>query len=160
MSQDVYIDGLDTAQFACPECSREKTMQLSGYNIKRQATKVRCKCRCGHSYIVTLKKRYESTQNTQLLGTFISKGRIKCSGKMIVKKLNSKGIMLRTNIDQNLLPGLKLLLEFVLDDPKQSIVEKEVIVKARKGKYLTAEFLSSEHSDNLGPYLFFNKLYV
>ncbi len=160
MEQKILIDSLDTARFACPECNRGKTMQLSGHNIIKRVTKVRCKCRCGHTYMVTLEKIAESIQKTQLLGTFISKGQIRCSGKMIIKKLNSKGIMLKTNIEQNMIPGLKLFLEFVLDDAKQSIVKKEVVVKAKKGKYLSAEFLSEEHYDNLGPYLFFNKLYI
>ena len=160
MEQKILIDSFDTAQFACPECNRKKSMQLSGYNIKRQSTKVKCKCRCGHTYIVMFEKEIESIQNTQLLGTFISKEIIKCNGKMIIKKLNSKGIMLKTNIEQGILPGLKLFLEFVLDDAKQSIVKKEVVVKAKKGKYLSAEFTSDEHTDNLGPYLFFNKLYI
>ena len=160
MEQRILIDSLDTARFVCPECSREKIMQLSEYSINRQHTKVKCRCRCGHSYMVVLEKQIESIQDTQLLGTYISNGRIRCSGKMIIKKLNSKGLMLKTNIEQNLWPGLKLFLEFVLDDPKQSIVKKEVVVKAKKGKYLSAEFTSDDHYDNLGPYLFFNKLYI
>jgi hypothetical protein len=160
MEQKVIVDCLDTARLACPECHREKIMQLSEYNIRRRQTRVNCKCRCGHTYGVILERTIESIQQTQLLGTFISREGIRCSGKMIIKKLNSKGIMLQTNIEQNILPGLKLLLEFVLDDAKQSIVKKEVVVKAKKGKYLSAEFLSNEHHDNLGPYLFFNKLYV
>lgn len=160
MEQTILIDCLDTAKFACPECNKKKTMQLSEYNIRRQRTRVNCKCRCGHTYGVVLKKSIEAIQKTQLLGTFISSDSMRCSGKMIIKKLNSNGIMLKTNIEQNILPGLKLLLEFVLDDAKQSIVKKEVVVKAKKGKYLSAEFLSNDHYDNLGPYLFFNKLYV
>ncbi len=160
MEQKILIDSLDTARFACPKCDRKKIMQLSEYKINRIMTKVRCKCRCGHTYMIVLQKQTESIQDTQLLGTFISKGHIRCSGKMIIKKLNSKGILVKTNIEQTILPGLKLFLEFVLDDAKQSIVKKEVVVKAKKGKYLSAEFTSDEHYDNLGPYLFFNKLYV
>ena len=160
MELRILIDSFDTARFACPECHREKSMQLSEYNIERLRTKVKCKCRCGHTYMVILEKKIETIQKTQLLGTFISKKGMKCSGKMIIKKLNSKGLMLKTNIEQNILPGLKLFLEFVLDDAKQSIVKKEVVVKAKKGKYLSAEFTSGEHYDNLGPYLFFNKLNI
>lgn len=160
MKQRIPIDSLDTACFACPICNREKVMQLSEYKIKRLRTRVNCKCRCGHTYEVILEKTVEATQKTQLLGTFISKGNTRCGGKMIIKKLNSRGIMLKTNIEQGILPGLKLFLEFVLDDAKQSIVKKEVVVKAKKGKYLSAEFITEEHYDNLGPYLFFNKLYV
>lgn len=160
MEQKILIDSLETAHFACPECDREKIMQLSQYSIKKHRTKVKCKCKCGHTYLVILEKKIESIQDTQLLGTFISNGSTKCSGKMIIKRLNSKGILIRTNIEQGALPGLKLFLEFVLDDAKQSIVKKEVLVKAKKGKYLSAEFTSQEHYDNLGPYLFFNKLYI
>ena len=160
MEQKVQIDSLDTAKFSCPECNREKTMQLSQYSITKRKTKVKCKCRCGYTYIVVLTKGVEAIQYTQLLGTFISKGKIRCSGQMIIEKLNSKGLMLRTSIEQSFLPGLKIFLEFVLDDTKHSIVKKEVVVKAKQGKYLSAEFTSSEHSDNLGPYLFFNKLYI
>lgn len=160
MEQRILIDSLDTARLACPECNRGKIMQLSQHNIRKPITRVKCKCRCGHIYMVTLEKVADNIQQTQLSGTFISKGKNRCSGKMIIKKLNSKGIMLKTNIEQNILPGLNLFLEFVLDDAKQSIVKKEVVVKAKKGKYLSAEFTSEEHYDNLGPYLFFNKLYV
>ncbi len=63
-------------------------------------------------------------------------------------------------MEQKILPGLNLMLEFVLDDIKQSIVKKQVRVLARNDRYLTAEFTSTEHHDNLGPYLFFNKPYV
>lgn len=160
MEPKVIIDSLDTARFACPQCNRKKNMQLSEYNIHRKATRVKCRCRCGHTYLVTLEKITESIRDTQLLGTFNTSGGIKCSGKMIIKKLNSKGLMLKTNIEQNIWPGLRLFLEFVLDDAKQSIVQKEVVVKAKKGKYLSAEFTSQSHYDNLGPYLFFNKLYI
>ena len=160
MEQRILIDSLDTARFACPKCHREKVMQLSEYSIQRHTTKVKCKCKCGHAYGVILEKIIESIQDTKLLGTFNSNGKIQCNGRMIIKKLNSKGIMLKTNIKQSILPGLNLFLEFVLDDAKQSIVKKEVVVKAKKGNYLSAEFPSDEHHDNLGPYLFFNKLYI
>ncbi len=160
MEQRVFMDSLDTARFACPECQREKVMQLSAYEIKKHTTRVRQKCKCGHTHFIILEKMVEAQKSMQLLGTFTAKGRARIYGKMIVKKLNSRGILLKTNIEQGILPGLNLFIEFVLDDAKQSIVKKEVVVKAKKGNYLTAEFISNHHDDNLGPYLFNNKLYV
>jgi len=160
MEQRVFMDGLDTARFACPECGREKIMQLSAYDIQKHTTRVRLKCKCGHSRIIILEKMVEGCKSMPLLGTFTAKGRERVSGKMIIKKLNSKGLMLKTNIEQGIPPGLRLFLEFVLDDAKQSIVKKEVVVKAKNGKYLTAEFTSDLHDDNLGPYLFLNRLYI
>jgi hypothetical protein len=107
--------------------------------------------------MVTLEKKIEPIHDTQLLGTFASTNG-ELSGKMIIKKLNSRGLMFRTNIDHNLLPGLRLVLEFVLDDAKQSMVKKAVKVTAKKGRYVTVEFTSHDHQDNLGPYLDFHKL--
>jgi len=160
MEQRVFMDSLDTARFACSECRREKIMQLSAYDIRRHSTRVRLKCKCGHACIVVLEKMVEAPKSMQLLGTYTAKDRARVCGKMIIKKLNSKGMMIKTNIEQDILPGLRLFLEFVLDDAKQSIVKKEVVVKAKNGQYLTAEFTSPLHDDNLGPYLFLNRLYV
>jgi hypothetical protein len=160
MTQTLIIDSLDTAVFVCPECKKTKILQLTPYKVTRPSTRVRCKCRCGYTTVVVLEKKYHAGKETRLSGTFVTKEKTGCSGRMIIKKLNSKGLMLKTNLEQNILPGLKMFLEFVLDDAKQSIVKKEVVVRARQGKYLSAEFTSKEHYDNLGPYLFFNKLYI
>ncbi|MCP4720829.1 MAG: hypothetical protein GY860_15355 [Desulfobacteraceae bacterium] len=160
MEQKIIIDNLDTARLACPQCKRTKTLQLSEYKLIKRHTRVKYKCNCGHTYIAILEKEFTPPKDTMLAGTFLSKGDPQCSGKMIIKRLNSKGITLKTNVEQTILPGLDLILEFVLDDAKQSIVKKQVRVLARSGRYLTAEFTAAEHSDNLGPYLLFNKLYV
>jgi predicted RNA-binding Zn-ribbon protein involved in translation (DUF1610 family) len=160
MEQKIQIDSIDTAKFVCPECHKEKIMQLSQYTITRKNTKVQCKCKCGFSYIAVLTKNMEVIKETRLLGTFSSSEKAKLNGKLIIKKLNNKGLMLKTNTEHSFYQGLKILLEFVLDDAKQSIVKKEVVVKAKKGKYLSAEFITQEHDDNLGPYLSLHKINV
>jgi hypothetical protein len=160
MEQKVIIDNLDTARLACPSCKRTKNLQLSEYKLIKRHTRVKYKCHCGPTYVAILEKQSSPQPETMLAGTFVSKGNLVCSGRMIIKRLNNKGITLKTNIEQKIIPGLNLILEFVLDDAKQSIVKKQVRVLARNGRYLTAEFTSAEHYDNLGPYLFFNKLYV
>jgi len=160
MEQKIMIDNLDTARLSCPECNQAKNLQVSEYKLTKRHTRVKYNCSCGHSYTVILEKKMNPQQEAMLAGTFTSKGKLQYSGKMIIKKLNSKGITLKTNTEQKLLPGINLMLEFVLDDAKQSIVKKQVRVLASSGRYLSAEFTSTEHLDNLGPYLFFNKLYV
>jgi hypothetical protein len=160
MVQKVRIDNLDTVQLVCPECNRIETLQLSEYKLSKRHTRVRYKCSCGHTYLALLENSSDFRQDTLLTGTFMAPGDAHCCGRMIIKRLNSQGIILKTNVDQKILPGLELILEFVLDDGKQSIVKKQVRVLARNGRYLTARFTEEEHRDNLGPYLFFNKLYV
>lgn len=161
MEQKIRIDSLDTARIACPKCRRKKILQLSAYKLIKRHTRIKYRCTCGHTNLAVLEKPGTTGKETRLAGTFLSReSRRPSSGRMTVRRLNSNGVTLKTNIEQKLLPGLRLLLEFVLDDAKQSVVQKEVKVLARRGKYLTAEFVSKEHYDNLGPYLFFNKLYV
>jgi hypothetical protein len=160
MEQRIKISSLDTARLTCPECRQTKTLQLSAYKLIKRHTRVKYTCRCGHTYLSVLEKKAGQDKDTHLAGTFSSNGATRCAGKMVVKKLNSSGVTLRTNLEQKLVPGSRLRVEFVLDDAKQSVVKKKVRVLARSGRYLTAEFLSKEHFDNLGPYLFFNKLYV
>jgi len=160
MEQRVKISSLDTARLTCPECRRTKLLQLSEYKLMKRITRVRFSCSCGHVYFVALEKKSGRDKETHLAGTYVSRGSVRCAGKMVVKRLNSNGLTLKTNLEQKLPAGIHLVLEFVLDDAKQSVVKKEVTVLARKGQYLTAEFTEKEHYDNLGPYLFFNKLYV
>lgn len=160
MEQRVIISPLDTARLTCPQCRRVKTLQLSEYGLVRRLTRVRYTCKCGHTFRAALEMRPGTNQNTRLTGTYTNLDNARCRGGLVVKKLNSEGITLKTNRDQNILPGINLRVEFVLDDAKQSVVSRDVRVLARSGRYLTAEFASKEHFDNLGPYLFFNKLYV
>lgn len=160
MEQRVKISGLDTARLTCPECRRSKLLQLSEYKLMKRLTRVRFTCSCGHVYFAALEKTAARDKETHLAGTFVSRGQIRCAGKMVVKRLNSRGLTLRTNLEQKLAAGITLMLEFVLDDAKQSVVRKQVKVLAKKGRYLTVAFDEQEHYDNLGPYLFFNKLYV
>ncbi|MCF8044577.1 MAG: PilZ domain-containing protein [Desulfarculaceae bacterium] len=159
MASTVIIDCLDTAEIECQECGRKKIFQLSEYPIRDGKVRVRCRCRCGHVYSVRLQKRNEERAETHLAGTYVTRGRNRSIGKMIVKKISGKGLMVKTNLGENLMPGLKMVLEFVLDDVKQSIVRKEVVVRACHGRYLSADFISEDHRDNLGPYIFFHRLY-
>jgi len=160
MEHRVKISTLDTARLTCPECSRSKTLQLSEYKLSKRFNRVKCTCNCGHTYIAVLEKRSGRERTTSLAGTFSTTGKEQRTGRMVIIRLNSDGLTMRTNMDEKLLPEMTLKVEFVLDDPKQSVVTKDVRVEAKKGRYLTAKFLNKEHFDNLGPYLFFNKLYV
>ena len=158
--QKIRIDRLDIAKILCPDCGRKKMLQMSGHRFTRQFTRITFRCPCGYTGAAILEKSSDTLPDVGLAGTFICSDKARRSGRMTIKRLNSQGITFKTNIEQKIDPGLTLNLEFVLDDGKQSIVKKTVKVLVRDGKYLSAAFTSREHYDNLGPYLFFNKLYV
>jgi cytochrome c biogenesis protein ResB len=158
--QIIRIDRLNTARLTCPQCNRDKLLQMSGHPFTKPRAKISFNCPCGYRGAAILEKQPHSDQDIGLAGTFHATGPIGCSGRMSIKQLNSQGITFKTNIEQKIDPGQSLNLEFVLNDVKQSIVKKTVKVLVRDGKYVTAYFVSQDHYDNLGPYLFFNKLYV
>ncbi len=160
MEDRVKISSLDTARLICPECRRAKIIQLSEYKLDKRYNRMKYLCRCGHTCMVTLENRVEMDTKTCLAGTYTATEDKGCKGGMVIKRLNSIGVTLKTNKDHNIRPGNGLSVEFILDDPKQSMVKKEVKVMAKQGRYLTAEFVSKNHADDLGHYLFFNKLYV
>ncbi len=160
LEKKIRINRLDIAKLTCPDCKRKKVLQMSGHKFTRKHIRLTYRCPCGYSGSAVLEKCSDDHPDMGLAGTFICSDATRCSGRMTIKRLNSQGIAFKTNIEQKITPGLILNLEFVLDDAKQSIVKKTVQVLVRNGKYLTAKFTSGEHYDNLGPYLFFNKLYV
>ncbi|MFO7911837.1 MAG: hypothetical protein R6V15_06700 [Desulfotignum sp.] len=160
LEKKIRIDRLDIAKLTCPDCKRKKMLQMSGHKFTRKHIRLTYRCPCGYSGSAVLEKCSDDHPDMGLAGTFICSDKARRSGRMTIKRLNSQGITFKTNIEQKIDPGLILNLEFVLDDAKQSIVKKTVKVLVRNGKYLSAKFTSGEHYDNLGPYLFFNKLYV
>lgn len=158
METKVVIDSLGMVTLKCPKCNTKKTLLVSQYKIHKSMTRIRCRCGCGEIFCVVLELNEKNARDMQLLGICTSKEQELWSGRMTVKRLNARGLTIMLNIKQKTTPGHKLLLEFVLDDAKQSIVKKQAIVTATDGPYISADFLSREHFDNLGPYLFFNKL--
>ncbi len=158
MDHKIVIDSLDTATITCPGCNRKKTLLLSQYRIEKPVTRIRYRCGCKETFCAVLERRGLCAREMHLAGTCTSRGEKPWSGRMTVKRLNARGVTLMLNIRQKVVAGNRLLLEFVLDDAKQSIVKKQVVVTATDGPYISAVFLSQEHFDNLGPYLFFNKL--
>ncbi|WP_041273004.1 hypothetical protein [Desulforapulum autotrophicum] len=158
MEHKIVIDNLDTATLICPGCNRKRTLLLTQYKIEKPVTRIRYRCGCKETFYAVLERKGQTAREMNLVGTCTSREEKHWSGRMTVKRLNAKGVTLMLNIRQKIMAGNKLLLEFVLDDAKQSIVKKQVVVTATDGSYVSAVFLSQEHFDNLGPYLFFNKL--
>lgn len=160
MELRIQVSSLDTAILTCPDCGLTKILQLSEYKLEKRFTRMKYSCRCGRVCMVTLESSSRQNHHRCLAGTYTALGSRRSTGPMVVKRLNSQGITLKTNKDQAILPGIDLEVEFVLDDAKQTVVKKDVRVTARQGRYLTAEFLVSNHVDDLSDYLFFNKLYA
>jgi hypothetical protein len=160
MMERVLVDGLDTATVTCPSCGGKKVIQVSALPLSGPETRVRARCSCGHCCHVILERLDLRAADLQLPGTYTTHGAVKEYGRMTVRRLNRAGLVFMVTVGRDLFPGQKLFLEFVLDDVKQSIVRKEGVVAAANRRHVSVRFLSLDHFDNLGPYLFFNRLDV
>ena len=155
MDQKISVDGLETASLTCPHCKETHLLLLAGYALPKRYNPIRYHCGCGRHDRAILEKQFDPRpcKGKGLAGTFRHTGPAPKSGKMTVLKVNEHGITLKTCQDHSILPGCALNLEFVLDDPKQSIVKRKVRVQACHGRYLTARFPHCDRADALGPYL-------
>ncbi len=156
MDQKILVDGLETASLTCPQCKKTRQVLLAGYRLPKRYNRLTYHCGCGRHTRAILEKKFDPCPCAGLAGTFRHTGPSPVSGKMTVLKVNQSGITLKTHQDHSIPPGRSLTVEFVLDDPKQSIVRRRVRVLASHGRYLTARFPHCGCNDNLDAYLLFH----
>ncbi|WDP90040.1 MAG: hypothetical protein HUN04_10095 [Desulfobacter sp.] len=161
MENRVKITPLETARLTCPQCERSKTLQLSEYKLTKRFTRVKYTCNCGETFVTTIESRAGQKKDIRLAGTFTLKGKTGKTlgtGRMVITRMTAEGLTMRLDTETKVPARSFLEVEFVLDDAMQSVVTKKVRAVAKNRHFLTAEFTSTKHLDNLGPYLYFNKL--
>jgi len=92
-------------------------------------------------------------KKVSLMGEFIQL-KTKSYGRMTVEGISSREIDLIISSEQRVQVNDFLDIKFHLDDPKKSLLERRVIVREVKNKYVTAEFHNPPpYSKSLGFYL-------
>ncbi len=156
MVQRAFINNENIATFKCPECHTARAVDVSRYKKNETVVKVKCNCnKCGHSHTVLLERRVYVRNGTHFPGVFYSDsdGR-KNKGRIIVTDLSRSGLKFKLNSEQDFKIGEVILVEFELDDPAESMIRREVIIRNIFGLNIGAEFKSTEHYDKLGGYIF------
>ena len=156
MTKKTYVTDDHKATFVCDVCEHAKIADVSRYKDIGKALTVKCKCKCGHQFEVTLEKRGMIRKPVNLAGTYahISPLGDKIEGHMTVRNLSRKGLQLELNTDQNFEVGDTLEVDFRLDDVSRSPILKPVIIRNIKGRKLGTEFSEAEAFDKmLGLYL-------
>jgi hypothetical protein len=144
MTPKVYVTSKQMATFACPQCNRSKTVDVSKYASLDKIIRVSVKCPCGNAYKAILEKRKQYRKETNLPG-----------GLMTIKDLSTSGVKLQLNVKQNFAIEDQMLIEFHLDDAQRTLIKKTVIIKNQRDQFIGAEFAPFETVDKaLGFYLF------
>jgi transcription elongation factor Elf1 len=156
MAKKAYVTDDNKATFVCDVCQHARIADVSRYKDIGKALTVKCKCKCGHQFEVTIEKRGILRKPVNLAGTYahISSLGDKIEGQMTIRNLSRKGMQLELNTDHDFQVADTLDVDFRLDDVSRSPVLKTVIVRNINGCKLGTEFSGAEAFDKmLGLYL-------
>jgi hypothetical protein len=173
----------DKAVFACPNCEKSHTADVSKYKDIKTPIRLKAKCGCGHSFAVIIDKRDRIRKKTNLSGLYanISPGKNGQKGQMAVMDISRTGLKVKVSDIQvrvkdhdvytstaerasfghkvqkkvgDLELGDKIAVKFNLDNPQKSLIQREAEVRWINKPYLGVQFLSVPMYDGaLGFYL-------
>ncbi len=139
VEKKVFMDSRNRATFVCPKCEKASIMDVSQYRDIDKAVKVRCRCVCGHNYMVLLERRMYYRKETDLPGTYIRPSDGK-SREMTVKNLSRTGLNLEGATADDLPMGETIHLRFELTDG--STIERDGVVRTVSGSRIGVEFVT------------------
>jgi len=141
----VYINQDDTATFLCPKCEKMKGVDVSQVKGVGQAVRMQCTCTCGHVHTIILERRKFFRKEVDLPGHYILDGEFE-KRPMTVKDLSRSGLKFELAVERDLKADDILWVEFRLDNKQQTLIRREVVVKAvlGNGMAIGAEFVSRD----------------
>ncbi|WP_457573991.1 PilZ domain-containing protein [Desulfolithobacter sp.] len=152
VSVKVFVRHDNIATIICPSCKTAKKAAVGGYLHKKHALNVRC--RCGQIFTVHLDFRRHYRKQTRLPGTYtIIRPPAGGGGVVHIKNISRSGIGFTVSGLHNIEKDHILLLEFRLNDKKQTKLKKEAVVRSVRNNDIGCEFLDKETEKALGFFL-------
>lgn len=141
------------ATIFCPVCNVQKTISVE--NFKEKHHELRVRCRCGHSFTLELEFRKYVRKETSLPGDYsLEDHSVIESGHTRVIDLSIKGACFEVRHPHDITTGMEGELVFTLDNRKQSILYRQVIVRSVRGSRIGCEFLEiNSSSKELNSYM-------
>lgn len=153
MRQKVYTSKNNMATFRCPGCGKIKRVDISKYLPIKKLVRLKCKCICKHVFSAILERRKQIRKETCFNGNIVSRNGLKA---IVVRDISRSGMKVEIPFERDIDINEQLLIRFSLDDCKESMVEKPVVVKNKFQKIFGVEFLTQDHYDSLGSYLLYD----
>lgn len=143
---EVFVNQEGMALFNCPHCGAMKHVSVAKFKDKKHSLQV--KCVCGQTFTADLNFRKRYRKQTDLEGFFCkvaNLGKNADTAKMPrncrIVNLSLGGIGLRQASGQKIAAGDELIVDFILDDRKQSYMVRRVIVRhVGEDGYIGGEF--------------------
>lgn len=148
----IFVKSNDLAAIRCPECSLVKNISVARYRHNRKSLKVRCRCR--HSFAVLLDFRRHFRKPVILPGMYRLKPPANGAGLMKTKNISRSGVGFTVSGTHPIQPGQKARIEFTLNNPKQTKLDKKVTIISVKNNFIGCAFLDNQPFEkDLGFYL-------
>lgn len=145
MTHKAYIGDDGTATFTCPQCNKSKTADVSRYKDIGRSVKVKFRCPCGFTGSMLLERRKYFRKPVSFKGVYsvIGNGGAK-KDLMMVLDLSVSGIKCRVGKKplNGVSVGAKLLVEFNLDDRRETLVRKGAEIRSIRGGDMGLQFCS------------------
>ncbi|QTA87961.1 PilZ domain-containing protein [Desulfonema magnum] len=140
-TKKVFINNDNLATFVCPECNKATTADVSDQMQVNKVVKIQHTCACGYSQTVLLERRKYYRKYVNIPGEyFLNQKKM----PMTVRDLSRSGLKFELTEERRLKVGDKLVVQFVLDNPQHTRIQKEVIIKKISGLYIGTEFCSRD----------------
>ena len=139
------------AAITCPNCGLTKQIPVADYCGSKNVIKVRC--RCQETFSTELEFRQQFRKPTNLSGKYdivTDAG----GGRATIKDLSKNGIGFMVSGIHNVRVGHKILIDFTLDDQKQTPLRKRAVVRSVCNNRIGCEFRKDQAFEkDLGFYL-------
>lgn len=145
----------DTAAIVCPECNTSRMITVAQFKSNKHTLKLRCAC--GHSFTVQLNFRRYFRKPVDLTGTCAPVNQPRYTTPIKIKNISLFGIGFELAGAMAVKKDDELLLDFKLDDKRETPLRKKALVMQVKDRYVGCSFLMlpGELDKDLGFYLRF-----
>lgn len=147
-----FVKSDDEAMIVCPICDTVKAISVAQF--RHRLNLIRVKCKCSHLFKVHLEFRRHFRKTTELEGIYDFKPPALGSGKTKVINLSLGGACFEVRGHHDMKIGQRGSLVFTLDNRKQTVLFKTVIIKTVTGNRIGCEFVEDRAFEKeLGFYL-------
>jgi PilZ domain len=151
--QKSFVKTNDTASIRCPDCALVKNIAVGKFRNNRHTLKTRCSC--GNTFLVALDFRRHYRKPTKIIGMYSLIGPPSMGGgQMQLNNISRSGVAFSVSGQHTIKIGQQALLNFRLDDRKQTELTKKVVVKNIRKNTIGCAFINQNQiGKDLGFYL-------
>jgi hypothetical protein len=156
MAEKTFITDGNKAVFVCAACNRQHIVDVSKFLAGPRQHRLKITCKCGHSWTSVLEKRRHFRKGVNFPGkyTYRKAGKPVLEGQMSVVNLSRRGLKIELPESEKLSVGDWIEVEFRLDNPPRTVIQRMVIIKNIHGPYVGLAFPDHKHEDpDIGFYL-------